>query len=222
MNHATVSPERRYCAPQRRVVGHQAVQAESVLLADLRAGKEPAFETLVTTYMPAMLRIARRMLRNEEDARDAVQDAFLCASRSLAQFQGEAKLATWLHRIVVNASLMKLRRRRRKPEQCIDELLPQFLDDGHQVRSSSEWNLPADEALGRRETRQMVRSCIDRLPETYRTVLLLRDIEELDTHEAARLLQVSPTAVKLRLHRARQALRTLLDPHFGPHRSSDS
>jgi RNA polymerase sigma-70 factor (ECF subfamily) len=187
---------------------------ELELLARLRAGSQEAYEALVASHAGPMLRVARRMLRNEEDARDAVQDAFLSALRSLKQFQGDAKLATWLHRIVVNASLMKLRRRRRKPELSIEDLLPRFLEDGHQVRSSSEWNLPADEAVGRGEVRVLVRSCIDRLPESYRTVLLLRDIEEVDTEEAARLLDISPTAVKVRLHRARQALRTLLDPHF--------
>lgn len=191
-----------------------ALPDEIELLARLRGGSEEAYEALVARHAGPMLRVARRMLRNEDDARDAVQDAFLSALRSLDKFQGDAKLATWLHRIVVNACLMKLRRRRRKPELAIEDLLPRFLEDGHQVTSSSEWSLPADEALGRQEIRGMVRSCIDRLPESYRTVLLLRDIEDMDTEETAHLLDISPTAVKVRLHRARQALRTLLDPHF--------
>jgi RNA polymerase sigma-70 factor (ECF subfamily) len=88
------------------------------------------------------------------------------------------------------------------------------LEDGHRENAGPAWKDTAESALQQRETRTLVRECIDRLPESYRTVLLLRDIEELDTEEAAQLLGVSPNAVKIRLHRARQALRTLLDPYF--------
>ena len=213
MSHPTVSGQLPL-SRDGRIARTTPDPTELELLAQLRAGSEEAYQTLVTSHAAPMLRVARRMLRNEEDARDAVQDAFLSALRSLDQFQGEAKLTTWLHRIVVNASLMKLRRRRRKPELAIEDLLPRFLADGHQVHSSSEWSLPADKVVERSEVRVLVRSCIDQLPESYRTVLLLRDIEEVDTEETARLLSITPTAVKVRLHRARQALRALLDPHF--------
>lgn len=216
MSHPTVSGQHPFSVEPPTSAARQVPADEIELLARLRTGNEEAYEALVATHAGPMLRVARRMLRNEDDARDAVQDAFLSALRSLDRFQGDAKLATWLHRIVVNACLMKLRRRRRKPELAIEDLLPRFLEDGHQVRPSSEWNLPADEAVGRGEIRMLVRSCIDRLPESYRTVLLLRDIEDVDTEETARLLDISSTAVKVRLHRARQALRTLLDPHFKP------
>ena len=127
-------------------------------------------------------------------------------------------LSTWLHRIAVNAALMKLRSRRRHPEDSIEDLLPKYTEDGHredghQGNLTKPWKEP-EGLLQRQETRSLVRECIDRLPKTYRTVLLLRDIEELDTEEAAQLIGISPNAVKIRLHRARQALRTLLDPHF--------
>lgn len=187
---------------------------EAALLAGLRAGDAAAFETLVRTHSGRLLAVARRLVRNEEDARDAVQDAFLSAFRALDSFEEGSRISTWLHRIVINAALMKLRTRRRKPEESIDELLPKFLQDGHRANPGSDWKEAAEVALQRQETRVLVRECIDRLPETYRTVLLLRDIEELDTEEVARLLAVSPNAVKIRLHRARQALRTLLDPYF--------
>jgi RNA polymerase sigma-70 factor (ECF subfamily) len=158
--------------------------------------------------------VTRRLVRNEEDARDAVQDAFVSAFRSLDKFQGQARLSTWLHRIAVNAALMRIRTRRRKPEETLDELLPKFQEDGHQADPAVFWKLSYDDGVERAETRQLVRRCIDRLPETYRTVLLLRDIEELDTEETARMLGVTGNAVKIRLHRARQALRTLLDPYL--------
>jgi RNA polymerase sigma-70 factor (ECF subfamily) len=183
-------------------------------LARLRAREDAAFEELVRAYSGRLLATAARILGNDEDARDATQDAFLSAFRSIDRFEGESLASTWLHRIVINASLMKLRSRRRKPEGRIEDLLPRFLEDGHFENPPVEWKEPSDLLIHRRQTRQIVRECIDRLPETYRTVLLLRDIEELDTEETSKLLGVSTNAVKTRLHRARQALRTLLDPHL--------
>jgi len=161
-----------------------------------------------------MLAVARRMLRNDEEARDAVQEAFLLAFRGLPRFAGQSRLGTWLHRITVNAALMKLRSRRAHPEESIEPLLPSFLEDGHATRSYRDWPESAQQLLERSEVRTLVRSSIDRLPPTYRTALLLRDIEELDTGEVAELLGISANAVKIRLHRARQALRELLDPHL--------
>jgi RNA polymerase sigma-70 factor (ECF subfamily) len=187
---------------------------EAALLAGLRAGHDAAFEKLVRTYSGRLLAVARRFLHSEEDARDALQDAFLSAFRAINSFEEGARISTWLHRIVINAALMKLRTRRRKPEESIDDLLPQFADDGHRIDPGPIWREPTEVAWQRQETRHLVRACIDRLPETYRTVLLLRDIEELDTEAVAQLLDITQNAVKIRLHRARQALRTLLDPHF--------
>ena len=187
---------------------------ELKLLARLRAGEESAFEDLVRTFSPRLFVVARRIVGNDEEARDVIQETFLSAFRSIDRFAGDAKLSTWLHRIVINTALMKLRRRRRKPEESIEPLLPAFLSDGHHAERFAAWTEPADRSLSRKETREAVRRHIDELPESFRTVLLLRDIEGLSTEETARLLETTPNAVKIRLHRARQALRTLLTPHF--------
>ncbi|HEX6096324.1 MAG TPA: sigma-70 family RNA polymerase sigma factor [Thermoanaerobaculia bacterium] len=189
---------------------------EASLVALLRSGDPGAFETLVRLYMPMMLRVARRFMRSEEDARDAVQDAFVSAFRSIGRFESSARLSTWLHRIVVNACLMRLRTQRRHPEEDIEEYLPRFGEDGHQVQRSEMWTETAESILERTELTGIVRNAIDQLPDTYREVLLLRDIEELSTDEAAATLGVTANAVKIRLHRARQALRTLLDPYMRP------
>jgi RNA polymerase sigma-70 factor (ECF subfamily) len=190
---------------------------EEALLARLRAGDEAAFAELVRANTGRLLALARRMLRSEEDARDAVQEAFLQAFKGIDRFQGGARLSTWLHRIAVNASLMKLRSRSRRPEQPIEELLPRFYEDGHRVEPGPPWRQDGPDPVEERETRVQVREAIDRLPEIYRNVLLLRDIEGLDTEETARLLDVKVDTVKVRLHRARQALRSLLAPQFsGP------
>lgn len=186
------------------------VDDETALVQGLKDGEEWAFEALVRLFGARMLSTARRLVGNEEDARDVVQSAYLSAFRAIGEFQGSAQLSTWLHRIVVNTGLMRLRSRRRKPEESIDALLPAFKADGHHVERFSSGSVPADQLLEQEETRHIVRGAIEQLPETYRTVLILRDIEELSTQEVAGMLEVTPAAVKVRLHRARQALFTLL------------
>jgi RNA polymerase sigma-70 factor, ECF subfamily len=186
--------------------------ADVDLVDRLKAGDEDAYATVVRTLGGRLLAVARRFLHDEDLARDAVQDAFLSAFRAIRAFDGDAQLATWLHRIVVNAALMQLRTRRRKPEQSIEPMLPAFAEDGHHARRPVvAWTASAEEALLRGEARAQVRAAIARLPGRYRAVLLLRDIEERSTREAADLLGISENAVKLRLHRARQALATKLE-----------
>jgi RNA polymerase sigma-70 factor (ECF subfamily) len=187
---------------------------DAELLRALREGREEAFETLVRAHSGRMLSVCRRILRNDEEAKDAVQEAFVSAFRGIASFEGTSLLGTWLHRIAVNASLMRLRSKKRRPEESIDELLPAFKDDGHARIEPRDWSASALQLVESRETREFVRGCIDRLPEMYRVVLLLRDIEEMDTSEAAEVLGVSEGVVKVRLHRARHALRRLLGERF--------
>ena len=188
---------------------------EPDLLERLRAGEEGAYEELVRRYGGRLLAVARRFLPVEEDARDAVQDAFLSAFRSIDRFEGHAQLSTWLHRIVVNASLMKLRTRRRKPEQSIEELLPGY-PRGRPPRAPGVALAHRRARPGRAGT-SCASSCCGASTRCRRatvTCCCLRDIEDLDTEEAAELLEISPGAVKTRLHRARQALRELLEPHL--------
>jgi RNA polymerase sigma-70 factor (ECF subfamily) len=184
---------------------------EPLLLAQLRAGEGGAFELVVQRYGGRMLATARRFLNNECDAQDAVQEAFTCAFRALDKFNGDALLSTWLHRIVVNAALVQLRSKRRRGEQPIETLLPCFDQDGEWIDEQVTSTHAAESVLESRDSREMVRRCIERLPENYRSVLLLRDIEELDTNEAARSLSVTANTIKVRLHRARQALKTLIE-----------
>ena len=192
----------------------EGVSPSGTLIDRLRAGDDRAFETLVREEGGRMLAVARRLVRSEDEAADAVQEAFISAFKSIDRYTGDAKLSTWLHRIVVNAALMRLRARKRRPERSIEDMLPAFQKDGHHVDPPAPWQASAESDLMEKERRDIVRARIDQLPEAYRTVLILRDIEELDTDETARLLSVSNNAVKTRLHRARQALRTLLAADF--------
>lgn len=199
--------------PQSSARGRDA-EEDGRLLARLRAGEPRAFEDLVRRHGGRLLAVARRMLRDEEEARDCVQEAFLSAHRALGEFEGRARLGTWLHRIVTNAALMKLRSRARRPEQSIEEHLPRYDDYGFLIGPEDTTPLGADELLAREGVAARVREAIDRLPESYRTVLMLRDIEELDTEETARLLDITPGAAKVRLHRARTALKSMLQDVF--------
>lgn len=185
---------------------------DAELVARLQAGDEAAYRQIVREYAPRLLTVARRYLPQEADAQDALQDAFLSAFKAIDRFEGNSKLSTWLHRIVVNASLMKLRSRRRRPEKPIEDLLPRFGPDERFARPVEAWAVTYDQALEQEETRRFIRKQIDELPDSYRTVLLLRDIEGYSTQETADILDITEGAVKTRLHRARQALKTLVEP----------
>jgi len=186
-------------------------ETDDALVARLQRGDDAAFEAIVRAHSGRLLSVARRFLGNNEDAQDAVQDTFIRAFKAIHRFEARAQLHTWLHRILVNSALMKLRERRRRPTESIEALLPTYSADGHQAVASRDWS---DAVLERKETAAIVRDAIERLPDLYREVLVLRDIEEKDTAEAAALLGTTSNVVKVRLHRARQALRTLLDREF--------
>jgi RNA polymerase sigma-70 factor, ECF subfamily len=180
----------------------------------LRNADENAAGEFVRRFGAQSLATARRSLCRDADAEDAVQESFLSAIQGIERFKGNSALGTWLHRIIVNVCLMKLRDRRRRSEISIDALLPTFDASGHHAQAVHRWKETPQEQLVRDETRTLVRRSIDSLPDDYRTVLLLRDIEQLSTLETAEILDATPGTIKTRLHRARQALRTLLEPYF--------
>ncbi|HEY4329196.1 MAG TPA: sigma-70 family RNA polymerase sigma factor, partial [Phycisphaerae bacterium] len=130
-------------------------------------------------------------------------------------FEGRCSLSTWLHTITVRACLMRLRTQRSRHETSIEPLLPQFKADGHRKNAGTAWtDCSHIESAATNEQKQLIRECIGKLPGDYRNIILLRDIEEMDTRQVAAHLEISESLVKTRLHRARQALRTLLEPHF--------
>ena len=187
---------------------------ETELVERLRAGDEEAFAELMRTHGGRLLSTARRLMGNDADAQDAFQDGMISAFRSIDRFEGQARLATWLHRIVVNAALMRLRSARRRREESVEDLLPSYTEGGHLREYPERWDAPADALLQREEVREAVREAIEKLPDKYRIPLLLRDIEELSTDEVAQTLEITPNAVKIRIHRARLALRALIHPHI--------
>jgi RNA polymerase sigma-70 factor (ECF subfamily) len=169
-------------------------------------------EQLVREHIGWMLSLAQRMIGEKSLAEDAVQDAFVSAFRGMANFKGRSTVKTWLHRITVNASLMILRKKKRLSEQSIDQYLPEF--DRYDCRIEAPWPrlATADEILDNERLRTLVSEKVALLPDSYRIVFQLRDIEGYDTGEVAELLGVSTGNVKIRLHRARAVLKKLLEP----------
>jgi RNA polymerase sigma-70 factor (ECF subfamily) len=181
-------------------------------LTALRAGETDAVNHFVRTHTGWMLATARRYLRDRALAKDCVQEALMSALANIDRFEGRSGLKAWLHRITVNAALMKLRSRRREDDRDVEEVLPQCEAEG--LRRDAPWIEPprADAPMESQETCALVREQIARLPATHRDVLQLRDIEGLSTAEAAARLGISDGAAKVRLHRARAALKTLIEP----------
>lgn len=185
---------------------------DAKLIVALQQGDNHAFERLVRECSPRMLVTARRLLLDETDAQDCVQEAFLSAFRAIGQFEHKSALATWLHRITINEVLQKLRKQRRQREESIEPLLPQFDRNGRREEPRWGFSRSVEQIVEQQNLRELVTAKIAELPDPYRIVLILRDVEGLDTREVAGALGVSESVVKTRLHRARSALKTLLQP----------
>jgi RNA polymerase sigma-70 factor (ECF subfamily) len=176
-----------------------------------------AFEELVDRHEERLYRVAMRLLRNENDAREVLQDALLSAWQNLAGFAGRAQFGTWIYRVTVNGALMLLRSRRRRPTVSVEDLAPAALDDAVDAslrEGGGDWTKRPDEQLQSGELKNHIEAALDQLPEILRLVFLLRDVEGLSTEETAEVLNVSVPTVKTRLHRARLALRHAITAYF--------
>ena len=178
-----------------------------------KSGNAAAFEELVKRYDTKLFRIAQHITHNREDAQDAVQEAFLKVFRKLTQFQENSKFSTWLTRITVNESLMKLRKQRHNKEFSIDN---NFESEDHSLTSElADWARNPEELYRGFELRNILRSELQELQPGLRVVFVLRDIEGLSTEETAEVLESTPVAVRARLWRARLKLRERLSKYFG-------
>jgi RNA polymerase sigma-70 factor (ECF subfamily) len=185
------------------------------LVSRARAKDFGAFEQLLDRYEDKIFRLAYRFVRNETEAKEILQDTFLTIWRKLDTFKGDAQFSSWLYRVAANAALMRLRAQRRHPEVSTEELPVGFLDSYGQALSMGEnWAKRPDDELQSGELRQHIQAAVDALPEIYRTVFLIRDVEGLSTEETAEILQISVPTVKTRLHRARIALREAITQYF--------
>jgi len=196
-----------------QLIGNESEPHPDVALVDLaRGGDVTAFDVLVRKYDRRVFRIAQHITQNHEDAEDVVQDAFLKAYQKLHQFQGNSKFYTWLVRIAVNESLMRLRKRRAGKMVSIDEEIE--TEEGSVPRDLADWGPNPEQNYDQAELGDILRKTIQGLPPGFRTVFALRDVEGLSTEETAEALGLSVPAVKSRLLRARLQLRERLSRYF--------
>ena len=195
-----------------------AVLSDDELVARARAHDVAAFEELVGRHEEKIYRLAMRFTRNETDAAEVLQETFLSAWRNLDRFEGKAQFASWLYRVAVNAALMLLRSQKRHPQVAVEDVTPEAL--GEAARASpdlgagTDWSRRPDEQFQSEELRHQIQGAVDQLPESQRSVFLLRDVDGLSTEETAELLEVSIPTVKTRLHRARLTLREAITRYF--------
>ena len=193
-------------------VSQAGIFDETPLVLRAREGDSVAFTELVNRYERKIFRIAKHITQNQEDAEDVLQETFLKAYSHLDEFQGNAKFYTWIVRIAVNESLMKLRKRKSRKTVSIDE--PVETGEETMVREIAVWDETPEKQYSQSEMRQILEEAVDSLKPDYRTVFVLRDIEELSTEETASALDISIPAVKSRLLRARLQLREKLTRFF--------
>jgi RNA polymerase sigma-70 factor (ECF subfamily) len=191
------------------IVYQEARDDELVRL--VQQGDSRGFDELVRRYQDKVFRLCFKILRNEDDAAEALQDAFLSAYRGLANFKAESTFSTWLYRVATNASLMKYRKRR---EGHISLEQSQSAHHDTEPLQIPDWTTQPLQDLLDAETRQVMEDGIARLPEELRTVFVLRDLEEKSNAEVAEILELTVAAVKSRLHRARIALRDRLNRYM--------
>lgn len=193
---------------------------EGELVERLRDGDTLALETLMEHFQSRIYRLAYGITRNEADSEEVVQDVFLSLFRKIDSFEGRSRLGTWIYRVATNAALIKRRGKRAEVEVPLEEHLPTFREDGHREGDRAlllaDWSQTPDEELMTLETREALNRAIAGLPDGYRVVLLLRDMEGVSNEEAAIVLGESVASVKSRLHRARMALREQLTRALGP------
>ncbi len=185
---------------------------EQALVERARAGDAQAFTILVNKYERKIFRLAKHITQNDEDAEDVLQESFLKAYSNLDTFQGQSKFYTWLVRIAVNEALMKLRKRKSDRTVSIDE--PHETDEDTVTREIAVWDEDPEKKYSQEELRDILNKAVDGLKPGFRTVFVLRDIEELSTEETAEALGISVPAVKSRLLRARLQLREKLTRLF--------
>jgi RNA polymerase sigma-70 factor (ECF subfamily) len=193
------------------------VEAEGFSLEALQAGDPEEFAHLVEAYSNKIYRLAIKMLNHQQDAEDVLQETFLKAYRGLKSFDGRSKISTWLFRIATNEALMVIRK---KHPDVVSIDTPVETEEGEQdpVQIIDWCCLPEEELLSE-ETKQRLDAAVEKLPERLRLVFLLRDVNDLSTHETADILGLTDTAVKTRLSRARLRLREELSAYFGERKS---
>lgn len=198
------------------MIDETVVASDELLIARLKEGDHAAFELLFGRYARQVYRQAMRMLANPAEAEEVMQEVFLAVYTKCHTFRGDAAFSTWLYRLTANAAITRLRQHQRHPETELDEYLPQFGADGHhKVRPVIDWSQQLEKRLADAEMRQVIEAALNLLSPIDKAVVVLSDLEGLPNQEIAEILELTLSAVKSRLHRARLFLRGKLALYFG-------
>jgi len=184
------------------------------LVQKARAGDGDAFECIMDRYQERVMRVVISVLRDPMDAEEVTQDVFMTVFDKIDQFREEASFSTWIHRIAVNAALMRKRRERGKVDLPLEEVLPDTDVESVPSGRPENWSTQIDDPVLRTEAQTVIRKAIERLDDKYRAIFVLRDVEGLSTASTAAILGLGIPAVKTRLHRARLFLRAELASYF--------
>lgn len=196
--------------------GQLSGEDERLLIQRVKAGDQKAFEVIFSRYVNRVYRQAFKLVGNEADAEDVVQEVFLLVYRKAQSFLGKSEFSTWLYRLTANAALTKLRQRKKEKEVSLDEYLPKFRKDGHHlVRPVVDWTQDIDKFVAIKEYSQIIREAMKQLSPMDKAVVMMSDMEEMSNPEISETLGISVQAVKARLHRARLFLRGKFTAHLG-------
>ena len=187
---------------------------DEILVRDMKAGHMEAFNKIFELYQRKIYALAFNMTRNQMDAQDVTQDVLLTIYRKIGTFQGKSAFSSWVYRITLNATYMKLRNKKKEHYVSLDESLPNFNHAGFQNDKVSDWSKSTDSLLFSNETKKVIEKAVDLLPEKEKVVFILRDVEGLSTEKVGDILDLTIPAVKSRLHRARLFLRKKLSHYF--------
>ena len=189
-------------------------ETEEALVRDLQNGNLEAYDKIAEIYQKKIYGLSFNLTRNQMDAQDVTQEVLLTLFRKINMFQGKSAFSSWVYRITVNASYMRLRSKKKEPNVSIDELMPSFNSAGFQQEKIQDWSENTESLLFTKETRDVINKAVDLLPEKEKVVFLLRDVEGLSSEKAGEILDLTVPAIKSRLHRARLFLRKKLSVYF--------
>lgn len=189
----------------------QEQKSDLELIEEFKKGNHGSFEELLQRYSDKAFNLSYRLTRNQQDAEEVLQDVFITVFRKIHGFEGKSSFSSWLYRVTLNAALMKLRRRKNDPLVSIDDVLPQALLNGSPRSADGQ---EGEKVSMRNQMLTVIQSAINKLPEDYRPVFILRDVDGLTSREVSKILNLSIPAVKSRLHRSRSMLRRRLSRYF--------
>ena len=182
-------------------------EAEEALVREFQAGNLDAYDKIAEIYQKKIYALSFNLTRNQMDAQDVTQEVLLTLFKKVHTFQGKSAFSSWVYRITLNASYMKLRSKKKEPNVSLEDLLPSYNGSGYQQEKIQDWSENTESLLFANETREVIQKAVDQLPEKEKVVFILRDGEGLSTEKVSDILELTIPAVKSRLHRARLFLR---------------